>query len=74
MGFSLLGLGFGDGVLYGKQKNSILLLTFMLDEMHQASENKYKSTNKKYKKIKYFKYFYFIFFLKKWGHRVGVKK
>ena len=53
MGFSLLGLGFGDGVLYGKQKNSILLLTFMLDDMHQEPENKYKKQKKNIKQKKY---------------------
>ena len=69
MGFSLLGLGFEDGVLHGKQKNSILLLTFMLDEMRQESENKYKTSKTKKIKInknkikKVFFLFFFYFFL-----------
>ena len=52
MGFSLLGLGLGDGVMYSKQKNSMVLL-----------ENYHECNHIRFIKHIVFNVFFFVFFL-----------
>ena len=78
MGFSLLGLGFGDGVMYGKQKNSMVLLEHYHECNHISFIKKILCLMMFYFEflfifiLFFILFLFFLFFFRKNGATVGV--